>query len=291
MRRRTILLLAALLAGCRDDAGSEPETATVAFAHRGGMMVDADEGAVGEAVGFEAAQASVTQAPVREPRMLIRNGRAGVEVEDIDDAVAALERKAVRVGGFVASVGKQAGEDRTRMATLTLRVPADRFDALVASLDSLGEVEDVYIDAEDVGEAYADLEVRVANARRLEQRLLDLLASRTGTLEDVLAVERELARIREQIETMDAQMRSLRNRVDMSTLTVSLYEPEPIFSSRPGGNVIARSVRQAGRNFVGFVAGFIASLGVLVPLAFLGVVLAWLWRIVRRRRRARSEEP
>ena len=219
------------------------------------------------------------------PRMLIRTGSATVEVEELDVAVAGVRVLAERAGGFLGSVGITGGRDQVRMANLSLRVPADRFDETLAGLDSLGEVESVHIDSEDVGEAWADLEVRIANARRLEQRLLDLLASRTGSLEDVLAVERELARVREEIERMDAQMRSMRDRVDLSTINVMLHEPEPIFSTGTGDNVIMRSFRQAGRNFIGFVAGFIASLGVIVPLLVLLVVVWWLWRVFRRRRR------
>jgi hypothetical protein len=70
-----------------------------------------------------------------------------------------------------------------------------------STFEPLGDVESVNIGSEDVGEAYADMEVRLANGRRLEQRLLELLATRTGSLEDVLAVERELARVRQEIES------------------------------------------------------------------------------------------
>ena len=275
--RGVALLLGALLFGaCGGDDGAMVAEESRAMGSAGGMAPIAD---------MDAQQASAPPAATAQAsRMLIRTGHVTLEVEALDPAVQAVRRVAERAGGYISNVGIAGGRDHVRSATLTIRIPAARFDEILAALDSLGEVESVHIDSEDVGEQYADLELRLASARRLEQRLLELLDNRTGTLEDVLAVERELARVREQIERMDAALRGLRDRVDMSTISLSLHEPEPLFSTRGGENVIARSFRQAGRNFVGFVAGFIASLGVILPLALIAVFLWWLWRRRRRRR-------
>lgn len=274
-RLRVLLLGALLLGACGGDES--------------GLAVREESSAAGDMALFPDTDSPVEEgAPVtptaQAPRMLIRTGNATVEVEALDPAVQAVRRIAERAGGYISNVGIAGGRDRVRSASLTLRIPAERFDETLAAVDSLGEVESVHIDSEDVGEQYADLELRLASARRLEQRLLELLDNRTGSLEDVLAVERELARVREQVERMDAALRGLRDRVDMSTISLTLHEPEPLFSTRGGENVISRSIRQAGRNFVGFIAGFIASLGVILPLALIAAFLWWLWRRRRRRR-------
>jgi hypothetical protein len=127
-------------------------------------------------------------------------------------------------------------------------------------------VDFVNVNAEDVGEEFVDLTARAANGRRLEERLLDLLGSRTGRLQDVLAVERELARVREEIERLDGRLRYLRTRAAMSTLSVTVHEPPPLVS-HPGRSPIVDAFRQAWRNFVGLLAGLIASLGIVVPVA------------------------
>ena len=282
-RRASLALLLglALLGACGSDETGADRVSEEAQAASGGSV-----GSVGfaemdaAAQGAPALPGSVAQAP----RMLVRTGHATIEVEVLDPAVQSVRRIAERAGGYVSNVGIAGGRDQMRSASLTIRIPATRFDETIASLDSLGEVESVHVDSEDVGEQYADLELRLASSRRLEQRLLELLDDRTGSLEDVLAVERELARVREQIERMDASLRGLRDRVDMSTITLSLHEPEPLFSTRGGENVISRSFRQAGRNFINFVAGVIASLGVILPLALIAAFLWWLWRRRRRRR-------
>ena len=124
-----------------------------------------------------------------------------------------------------------------------------------------------------------DVQARVANARRLEARLIDLLANRTGKLSDALSVERELARVREEIERYEGRMRYLRTRSAISTMTVTVHEPAPVLGSKPGDNPIAQAFRDAWRGFIALIAGIIASLGVLIPLA----VIAWIgWVLYRR---------
>jgi hypothetical protein len=128
-----------------------------------------------------------------------------------------------------------------------------------------------------------DLTARAANAHRLEDRLVELLRTRTGKLQDVLSVERELARVREEIERMEGRLRFLKTSAQLSTLSVNLYEPAPLVASHPGRSVIGEAFKTAWRNFVGVVAGVIAALGFLVPVAILG----WGGFIVARKYRRR----
>jgi hypothetical protein len=59
--------------------------------------------------------------------------------------------------------------------------------------------------------------------------------------------------------------------VATSTLTITVHEPAPIIGNNPGENPIASALRRAWRNFVGLIAGIIASLGILIPLGLIGV--------------------
>jgi hypothetical protein len=206
--------------------------------------------------------------------MLIRTGHATLEVQALDAAMARVRTMAQQLGGFVANTSVVGGRDQVRSATLELRIPAARFDEAVSGLSPVGKVESVNVMAEDVGEEFVDVSARVANARRLEERLVRLLASQTGRLQDVLAVERELARVREEVERYEGRMRYLQTRVAVSTLVINLHEPFPIIAGAPGANPIVDAFRQAWRNFVGFVAWLIAASGVLLPLLVI-LLLAW----------------
>ena len=132
--------------------------------------------------------------------MVIRTGQASVEVDSLENSVAQLRQLAGRLGGYLANSAYQAGSAQYRSASIELRVPSERFDELVNGVSPLGKVEYVNVTAQDVGEEYADVAARITNGKRLEGRLIELLANRTGKLQDVLEVERELARVREEIE-------------------------------------------------------------------------------------------
>ena len=243
-------------------------------------------GAVGNVAGaFSGKQAASPQSlgtPGQQPgtiapSMIIRTGHATVEVDSLEPAVANVQALALRVGGYVANISMHTGRAQLRQATLELKVPAARFDEALDGLEPLGEMEALEVSAQDVGEEYADLEARVSNARRLEERLLSLLATRTGRLEDVLAAERELARVREEIERYEGRLRYLQARTILSTLHVTVHEPAPILG-RNTRNPIIDAFRGAWRNFVGFVAGLIELTGVLIPLAIIVVGIALAWR-------------
>ena len=203
-------------------------------------------------------------------RLIIRTGQASIEVDSLESSMAELRRAVQKVGGFVADASVQSGRNQIRSATLELKVPALRFDELTEALGAIGRLQFVNVGAEDVSEEFVDLTARVANGHRLEDRLVELLRTRTGKLQDVLSVERELARVREEIERMEGRLRFLKSSAQLSTLSVNLYEPAPLVASHPGRSVIGEAFKTAWRNFVGVVAGVIASLGFVIPVVIFG---------------------
>jgi acetolactate synthase regulatory subunit len=296
MRVRTItiaLLQAALLAAC-DGATSTDEARTTEYDAAAGNAAEsktsADAIAIG-AVGQRARAEPASPAPAEqqwfrpgtpEPmdRLILRTGQASIEVDSLEAAMARLRQVAQRAGGFVADASVQSGRDQVRRATLELKVPSDRFDELTEGLQPIGRLEFVNVSADDVSEEFVDLSARAANGHRLEERLVELLRTRTGKLQDVLSVERELARVREEIERIEGRLRYLKTSAQLSTLSVSLHEPLPIVSAQ-GRGPIAEAFRAAWRNFVLVVAAGIASLGYVVPVLVLGwgaVAVGRRWR-------------
>lgn len=216
------------------------------------------------------------------PSMLIRRGEASVQVDSLGAGIAGVRLLAQRVGGYVANVSERMGGAQVHAAMLELKIPSARFDEALDGLRPLGRLDSVNVTAEDVGEEYVDVGARLDNSRRLEQRLVALLATRTGKLSDVLAVERELARVREEIERYEGRLRYLRTRAALSTLSVTVHEPFPVVGERGSGSVIAESFRDAWRNFVHLVAGLIAALGFVIPIGAFGVAV---WLLTRRGKR------
>jgi hypothetical protein len=219
--------------------------------------------------------ASAVNAPGITGAMIIRQGTASIEIDSLDAAIARIRTLALRVNGYIATTTVQGGRDQLRTASLEVKIPSERFDDALAGLSPIGKVESVNVNAEDVGEEYVDIAARVENARRLEARIIQLLANRTGKLQDVLSVERELARVREEIERYEGRMRYLRTRAAVSTLMITVHEHAPVIVPIAGDGPILVAFRDAWRSFVSLSAGFIASLGVLIPLGAV-VFLAWL---------------
>jgi len=301
--RRPILVAAALataFTAClgrleRSDRTDAHDSATngVAYAERLSLRADSRPAAVGVLAQTVAARERAPSdfPPIRPTdvtsAMIIRTGQASIEVDSLEPAVALVRKLARQLGGYVANTAMQTGRGQLRSATLEVKIPAPRFDDGLGGLAPIGKLESVNVSAEDVGEEFTDATARMANARRLETRLTELIATRTGKLKDVLDVERELARVREEIERYEGRLRYLQAHAALSTLTICVHEPVPVVG-HPGSSVVAEAFKQAWRNFVDLVAWGIGSLGVLVPL---GAVTTLGWLAVRRWRKGQAPRP
>jgi hypothetical protein len=206
--------------------------------------------------------------------MLIRTGQAFIEVDKVDPAILRIRQLAMQVGAYIANSSISGGRDQIRQATFELKIPGLKYDQAVGSLSMIGKVETVNSTAQGVGEEFVDVTARVNNSRRLEERLIGLLSTRTGKLDEVLRVERELARVREEIEQ--------RGEASLSELASSDQHAHN-HGARAGADIGQQSRREPHRgrarrtwkNFVALVVVVIASLGVVIPLALLALA-GWM---------------
>jgi len=216
-------------------------------------------------------------------RKLIRTGQLTLEVRDYGEAAEKVAAVARSRGGYVAGSQSARGEHDRRQGTLTVRVPADRFDDAVAALKPLGKLLAESVNVEDVTRAYTDLETRLRVKRDTEARLRDILRTRTAKLSDVLEAERELARVTEEIERMEGERRFYDQQVALSTIAVNLREPEPLLQSgafQPMREALSESLRVLATSAAALVYAIFALLPWLLVLGAVAVVV----RAVRRRR-------
>jgi hypothetical protein len=211
-------------------------------------------------------------APVAAARALRITVETSLVVEDMDAAIAGVRSAAVGRGGRIAE-GRASGNGTARSASFDLRVPPAELAAFRSDLARLGEVTSDAERAEDVTEQRADIDARVRNARAQEKRLLALLSDRTGSLAEVVAIEKELATIRETIERIEAQQRVLEGEIALATIKVQLtsrYAP----ASLGAGSRIAHAAREgiaaAGAFCVGLVTVLVMCGPTLAILALLG---------------------
>lgn len=156
-------------------------------------------------------------------RLVIYKGALVVLVSGVEPAVEKLAARANELGGFVEN---QSGNSASNNATVTLRVPAEKFYALVTELGTYGQVTQKNVSASDVTKTVFDIELRLETAEKSRQRLLDLLKSATK-MEEILQIENEVRRLTQEIEGMKGELRFLKDQVSFSTLAVTFYSNAP----------------------------------------------------------------
>ncbi len=156
-------------------------------------------------------------------RMMVYTAHLNLEVSDVDSAIVSIHGIAMDLGGNVTSISTSKESGR-RMGVVTIRVPQESFYDAIQAIENLGDVGRKEVKGEDVTEQYVDLSARLSNLKKQEQRLIEILEMCT-TVQDVLKVESELNRVREQVEQLTGQIQYLESRIDLATIIVSLGEP------------------------------------------------------------------
>lgn len=155
---------------------------------------------------------------------------------------------------------------------ITVKVPPVKFDAINERLKSVGEVKDMSVSLEDVTKQYTDLDTRIKN-RELELDRLYVLYNRSDNISDLLDVEREITRVETDLELLKQAKQSLVARIELSTITVAMYE------EKPATQQIMPSMEGLGSLFFGALAVavslVVALTGFLLPL-ILAVAVLWL---------------
>jgi uncharacterized coiled-coil protein SlyX len=209
------------------------------MAERGEMapapMLSVDTSSAGSAVRSAEAGLPLTPVALPKDRILVKTGSLALIVADAQAALGKLDEVLKEHGAFVAGRQSEAvippreilSPSEVVEMTLTIKVEARRFDEFLAAVKEIGSYTREQVSVEDVTMQYVDLEARLANQKKVEERLLGHLNASTQQLKDIIEVEKELARVREQIDSLTAQFKALREQVTFSTLTLSI-------SVRPG---------------------------------------------------------
>jgi len=156
--------------------------------------------------------------------MIIRTAGIAIIAKDFGQVRTRVEQIVAKHRGYIGSLQASGATGGGRTLQASLRIPSDQLDGALAEIKTLGRVQSESQNGQEVTAQFVDLQARLSNSRNTEQRLIDLLRERTGKLSDVLAVENELARVRGEIEQMEAERKSLLNQVSFSTLNATITE-------------------------------------------------------------------
>jgi len=287
-----VMAAAALAVGC-DRKGVAPAASAERYAQQAPAADQARLASLGYAANAKAAPNAPGAAATGSQGLasafaalkLIREATIAIEVARYDPAASEVGQIAARLGGYVAGSQSSRGGAGRQTGTITIRVPSERFQDALGALHGVGTLRSETVATQDVTKAYADLETRLSTKRETSARLRELLRTRTATLPDVLNAERELARVTEEIEQMEGERRFYDHQVALSTLTLTLSEPQALVE--PG---VFAPLKEALRDSTEVLTRSLAALIYILVAASPWLALAWItWRIVkaaRRRRRA-----
>lgn len=252
---------------------------------RGGYRADAESGA-----GSGAAQTRPKEPASLVGSHVIRTADLKVEVKDAPKALAAARRTAADAGGHVANESTERIDDTHVTSRVVLRVPQEKYEAVLSELAGAGKLISRKADAKDVTDQVVDVESRTATQRASVNRVRALM-DRATKLSDVVALEGQLSSREAQLESLLAQRAALRDRTTLATITLSLSESEesgkesqddgPGFLDALGGgwNALVATARWIG-----------VAIGAVAPFAAVLATLYALWRWVVRPRLPRRPD-
>ena len=214
-------------------------------------------------------------------RYLIKNASLSLQVKDARAALSRITGAVQAARGYLSEMGETVDALGVRSIVMDVRVPARRFDGAMGDIEGLGKVMDRQVSAEDVTEEFVDAQSRLRNLKRTEDRLLAHLG-RTGKLSDTLLVERELTRVRQDVEQLEGRIRFLAHRISYSTISVTLREaakatspvPPESFSSGQIASEATRSLVRFSQSIWSIIIWFAIWAPVWIPL-LLGAALAY----------------
>jgi hypothetical protein len=290
-------LQAALLTACGSSGSTETGAAyatTTAYDYDGGAEyyeeAAYDDAAVEESVDVEAAQT------YSEDRKLIKTVDISLETENYDSLLSGLETKVTELGGYIESRYSSnssyqnpsySGSRELRYTSMTVRMPKDKLDTFLDSVSEQTNVVSISENVEDVTLQYVDMESHKKALATEQERLLELL-EQAQTVEDIISIEDRLSQVRYQIESMESQLRTYDNKIDYSTVYLTINEVEQ-YSPTEGETIGERirngfldSMEGVKDGVTEFAIWFVVKLPYLVVWAIVIAVIVFIFSKIRK---------
>lgn len=272
---------------------STPEMAT----ERSALVADESLAVEPYATGTDAA--NVPQAD----RLVIRTAGLRLDVDDVEASVDKVRSQAEAAGGMVTDIQVSTNADRpvyrydaagtlsdgaALSGWVTVRVPSDSYEGFVASVKELGDVVRQSESESDVTQQHIDLQAQLDNLKAQEVRLREFF-DQAANVEDLLAIEQELTRVRAEIDSLEAQSAYLERQAAMSTVTIELVGPQPVVSPQGESWGFVEAITAGIRGAAGVLRFAIAFIIATSPAWILALIVVFIVRMVIHRRRTSQQ--
>ncbi|HOI77140.1 MAG TPA: DUF4349 domain-containing protein [Methanofastidiosum sp.] len=211
-------------------------------------------------------------------RKVVKNGNANIEVENFDSSISKIKELANKYEGYVTNSNMWISDSETKSGNITIKIPEKRFEEFSDSLVQIGKIKSKETSGYDVTEEYIDLQARLKNLKNQEKRYTELL-DMAKDVQDVLAIEVQLGRIRGEIESYEGRLKYLDNTTTFGTFYINLYEPEKIVHEWGIKNTFDRAIDA----FIVSVAGIIILGGFFIPILILLGIIYVIAKYIRKR--------
>lgn len=209
-----IMTLLVVLAGCGKKSSSFDTANTVMPSRNSGVGVPASE------LNKDEADTVSNQNTITQGKKIIQNFQVYITVEDIKAAVKDIEGKTREMGGYIeAEVVTEYGSNSV------IRIPAQKSDSFIEYLEKSYEVTNKNKSIEDITNVYVDNDARLKNLRAEEAQVLEIM-KKANTVEEILKVQSELYKIREEVEVLEARKKNWDRLVDYSTIRLNISKKQ-----------------------------------------------------------------
>jgi hypothetical protein len=229
---------------------------------------------VSEAAGGTAPLPAPTSAPssgssTSIDTKIIKTAYITLEVKDVPGSADALKAMVATKGGYLSSSNIQTGYNNQLSGTVVLRIPQAEFESALAGIKAIGTVKSVSTQGEDVTEQYVDVQAQITSYQNQIVQYNEIM-KKAVKVSDVIEIQQQIDQVQTNLDRLQGQLKYLNSRIDMSTITVTLQEPEPVGGDT--GHNFVTTINEGIAGFFGMVDAIIILLFTLLPVLILGAI-------------------
>ncbi len=206
---------------------------------------------------------------------IIRTAYVTLEVKDVTASADALKSLVIAKGGYLSSTNIQTGYNNRLTGTVVLRIPQAEFENTLAGVKAIGTVKSVSTQGEDVTEQYVDVQAQISSYQNQLAQYNEIM-KKAVKVSDVIEIQQQIDQVQTNLNRLQGQLKYLNSRIDLSTITVTLQEPEPV-GGETGYNFVT-TINEGIAGFFGMVDFIVILFFTLLPVIILGAVGYGIYR-------------
>lgn len=200
---------------------------------------------------------------------IIKTASVTLEVKDVPGSVETLKNIAAQKGGYISSTNVQKGYNNRLSGSVVIRIPQAEFESTLSGVKEIGTVKSSSTQGEDVTEEYVDIQAQKTSYQNQLTQYNEIM-KKAVKVSDVIEIQQQIDRVQTQLNQLEGRLKYLNSRIDMSTISVSLQEPEPV-GGETGHNFVT-TINDGIAGFFGMIDGIIIIFFTLLPLIILGAI-------------------